>query len=102
MDAKGPFVALVIYSTTAEAQSALADRLARIATETLKSAPGFLGARVLVSEDEASLVTLTEWSDRQSFLEFRQSETGSGAVLLVSELHPKSYWLHQHGAVEST
>jgi hypothetical protein len=53
-----------------------------------------------VSEDGESLMTLTEWSDRDSFQQFRESEFGRAAILLTAELHPKAYWLRQHAAVE--
>ena len=82
MDMVEPFVALVIYPTTPAAQSRQADNLARIASEKIRALPGFLRGRVFVSEDGESLVTLTEWSDRESFQQFRQTEFGQAAVLL--------------------
>jgi hypothetical protein len=54
-----------------------------------------------VSEDGGSLVTLSQWSDRESFQQFRESEFGRAAVLLAADLHPQSYWLRQHGAIEA-
>jgi heme-degrading monooxygenase HmoA len=96
MDMVEPFVALVIYPTTRNAQARQADNLARIAAEKIRDLPGFLRARVLVGD---SLVTLTEWSDRESFLQFRQSEFGQAAIRLAAELHPQSYWLRQHATV---
>jgi heme-degrading monooxygenase HmoA len=56
---------------------------------------------VLVSEDGESLVTLTEWSDRESFQQFRQSEFGQAAIRLAAQLHPTAHWLRQHAAVEA-
>ncbi len=101
MDLVEPFMALVIYPTTPESQQRQADNLVRIASEKLRLLPGFLRGRVFLSEEGDSLVTLTEWSDRESFQQFRQSEFGRAAVLLVAELHPKSYWLRQHAAIEA-
>lgn len=66
MDIVEPFVALVIYSTTPDAQSRQA-----------------------------------EWSDRESFQQFRQSDFGQAAVHLTAALHPKAYWLLHHAAVEA-
>jgi heme-degrading monooxygenase HmoA len=100
MDAVEPFVALVIYPTTAEAQSRQADNLLRLVSETVRRLPGFLRGRVFVSEDGESLVTLTEWSDREAFQGFRQSEFGRTAVQLTAGLHVKAYWLRQHAALE--
>jgi len=94
-----PFLALVIYPTTAEAQTRHADNLIRLASEQLRSLPGFLRARVLLSEDGASLVTLTEWSDRESFQKFRESDFGRAASSVMAELHPNAYWLRQHAAL---
>jgi len=94
-----PFLALVVYPTTPEAQVRQADNLVRLAAEKLRTRPGFLGGRVFLSEEGDSLVTLTEWSDRDSFQQFRQSEFGRTAVLLAAELHPKSYWLRPHASI---
>jgi heme-degrading monooxygenase HmoA len=101
MDMVEPFVALVIYPTTRDAQGRQADNLARIASEKIRGLPGFLRARVLVTEDGDSLVTLTEWSDRESFLQFRQSEFGQAAIRLAAELHPQAYWLRQHATIDA-
>jgi len=101
MDLVEPFMALVIYPTTADAQARQADNLARIAAEKIRLLPGFLRGRVFLSEDGDSLVTLTEWSDRESFQQFRQSEFGKAAVLLAAALHPQSYWLRQHATIEA-
>lgn len=100
MDVVEPFLALVVYPTTPEAQTRQADNLVKIASEQLRLLPGFLRARVFLSEDGESLVTLSEWSDRESFQHFRQSEFGRAAVLLTAGLHPKAYWLRQHAGVE--
>lgn len=96
MNDSQPFVALVIYPTTAESQTRQAENLARLASREIGSLPGLLRARVLVSEDGGSLVTLTEWRDRESFQAFRESDFGRAASTLIAELHPKSYWLRQH------
>jgi len=101
MDVVEPFMALVIYPTTAEAQARQADNLVRIASEQVRLLPGFLRGRVFLSEDGESLVTLTEWSDREAFQQFRQSEFGRAAVLLTAGLHAKAYWLRQHAAIEA-
>jgi heme-degrading monooxygenase HmoA len=63
--------------------------------------PGFLRAQVFLSEDGESLVTLTEWSDRESFQRFRESDFGRAAIELAAGLHPRAYWLRQHAAVEA-
>lgn len=96
-----PFMALVIYPSTAEAQTRQADNLIKLVADKVRSLPGFQGARLFLSEDGKNLVTLTEWRDRESFQKFRQSEFGRAATELVAELHPISYWLRQHAAVEA-
>jgi heme-degrading monooxygenase HmoA len=101
MDMVQPFVALVIYPTTPDSQSRQADNLARIASEKISHLPGFLSARVLVSEDGESLVTLTEWTDRESFLQFRASEFGQAAIRLAVDLRPQAHWLRQHATIEA-
>lgn len=101
MDLVEPFMALVIYPTTPESQARQADNLVRLASEKLRLLPGFLRGGVFLSEEGDHLVTFTEWSDRESFQQFRQSEFGRAAVSLVANLHPKSYWLRQHAAIEA-
>ena len=100
MDAVEPFVALVIYPTTAEAQSRQADNLLRLVSDAVRLLPGFQRGRILLAEDGESLVTLTEWSDRESFERFRQSDFGRTAVQIATGLHAKAYWLRQHAALE--
>ena len=99
MDMVEQFLALVIYPTTAEAQARQADNLLKMAADRVRLLPGFLGARVFLSEDGESLVTLTEWSDRESFQQFRQSDFGRAAVQLSAGLNQKAYWLRQHATV---
>ena len=101
MDVVEPFMALVIYPTTPEAQERQAENLLRLAAATLRLLPGFLRGRVLLSEDGQSLVTLTEWSDRESFQRFRASDFGRAAGEVTAGLHPKAYWLRQHAAMEA-
>ena len=101
MDVVEPFMALVVYPTTPDAQQRQADNLLRLASEKVRHMAGFLGGRVFLSEDGGSLVTLTEWSDRESFQQFRQSEFGRAAVLLTASLHPEAYWLRQHARIEA-
>ena len=101
MDMVEPFLALVVYPTRPDAQARQADNLARIASEKIRALPGFLRGRVFPAEDGESLVTLTEWSDRESFLQFRQSEFGQAAIRLASGLHPQAYWLRQHATIDA-
>ena len=101
MDSGEPFVALVIYPSTPAAQVGQADTLLRMTEAALRSMPGFLGGRVFLSEDGESVVTLVEWRDRESFVEFRRTGFGRAATLAVGELHPKAYWLRPHATVEA-
>ena len=101
MDMVEPFVEVVIYPTTKDAQTRQADELVGIASEKVSAFPGFLRALVLASEDGAEVVAITQWSDRESFLEFRQSEFGRAAIQLATGLHPHAHWLRQHAAIEA-
>jgi heme-degrading monooxygenase HmoA len=101
MEAGEPFVALVIYPTTPDAQSRQADNLMRLASEKLRSLPGFRSGRVLLSEDGESLVTLTEWSDRDSYQRFRDSEFGRAATFLAAGLRPQILGLRVHAEIEA-
>ena len=101
MEAVEPFLSLVIYPTTPEAQAQHADNLVRMVGETVRLLPGFLRGRVFLAEDGGSLVTIVEWSDRESFERFRQTDFGRAATQLLAGLHPKAYWLRHHAAVDA-
>ena len=102
MTAVEPFVALVIYPTSPDAQAGQSDALTRAAQEKLRFLPGFLSARIFESEDGESIVSLVQWRDREAFERFRQSEAGRAAAVLASGLHPKAYWLRLIAAVEAS
>jgi heme-degrading monooxygenase HmoA len=99
MEKTEPFVALVIYPTTPDGQSRWAETLAKAARSELQLLPGFLHAQVLVSEDGQSLVTMTTWSDRESFEQFRNSDYGRMAALVASAAMPKPFWLRLHAEI---
>ena len=46
-------------------------------------------------------MTLSEWSDRESFLQLRQSGFGQAAAQLAAGLQPQAHWLRQHATVEA-
>jgi heme-degrading monooxygenase HmoA len=94
-----PFTALVIYPSTPGSQARQADNFLKLVSEEIRLRPGFLRSRVFLSDDGASLVTLTDWRDRESFQKFRESDFGRVATEIVQELHPKSYWLQQHAEI---
>jgi quinol monooxygenase YgiN len=96
-----PFVALVIYPTTPDAQSRHAGNLIRLFSDKVRAMPGFVRSRLLVSEDGARLVTFTEWRDRDSFDRFRESDFGRAALQLVVGLHPESHWLRPHATIDA-
>lgn len=101
MSATEQFVALVIYPTTAEGQIPQADSFVQVSGDRLRASPGFLSGRVLISEDGKSIVTITEWRDRESFMLFRQSDFGHDSVVLAIDLHPHPYWLRQHAEIDA-
>jgi heme-degrading monooxygenase HmoA len=93
------FVALVIYPSASAGQVGEADTLLREAESTIRAMPGFVSGRVFLAEDGESVVTMVEWRDRESFVNFRQSELGRAGVELAGERHPKAYWLIPHALV---
>jgi heme-degrading monooxygenase HmoA len=100
MDGAKPFAALVIYPTTPAAQEGQAENLLRVAEANLRAMPGFITGRVYLSEDGENVISLVEWRDRESFLQFRQSEFGRAATQVVGELHPTPYWLTRLAALD--
>lgn len=102
MDAAEPFVALVIYPTTQATQGSQAEALAAGAESIMRGMPGYIRGTVFLSEDGTSVISLVEWRDRDSFVQFRQSDFGRSATQMVSELHPKAYWLRPFATVEAS
>jgi heme-degrading monooxygenase HmoA len=100
VDMNESFVALVIYPTTPLSQGGQADTLLRMVGPAIRTMPGFVGGQVFVSEDGASVVTLVEWRDRESYAQFRQSEFGRGATQLAADMRPRPYWLRPYATVE--
>ena len=100
METTGSFVALVIYQSTRPAQIGHADTLLRMADDAIRSMPGFVKGRLFLSEDGEQVITMVEWRDRESFAHFRQSEFGRAGVQLLTELHPKAYYLHPYATVD--
>ena len=100
METTEPFVALVIYPSTASAQAGQAESLLRMAEAAIRNMPGFVSGRIFLTEDGESVVTLVEWRDRESYAHFRQTEFGRAATEVVGKLHPKAYWLRPYATVE--
>jgi heme-degrading monooxygenase HmoA len=100
MSSNEPFAALVIYPTTAPAQTGEAESLAQMA-ESIRTMPGFIRGRVFLSEDGGSVISLVEWRDRESFVQFRQSEFGRTATQVAVDLHPKAYWMRPFSSVDA-
>ncbi len=90
-------MALAIYPTTFDAQRRRADALARVTAAQVPSVQGLVRAQVLVSEDGKSIVTVTQWTDRDSFERYRHSELGRASVTIATKAHPKAFWLRIHG-----
>ncbi len=101
MTTADPFFALVIYPSTAATQAGHADTVLQMTGAALRSMPGFVTGRLLLSEDGESVITLVEWRDRESFERFRQSQAVRAASHIAAELHPKTYWLRLHAAVDA-
>lgn len=95
-----PFAALVIYPTTAAVQLGQAESLLQLAESAIRRMPGFISGRVFLSEDGEHIITLVEWRDRESFVNFRQSDFARSATQAIGELHPKAYWLNRLAAVD--
>jgi heme-degrading monooxygenase HmoA len=101
MEAVEPFVSLVIYPTEPASQTRAADNLAVLAAQKIRLLPGFLRGRIFVSDDGLNLISIAEWSDRESFEQFRRSEFGQSATQLLANLNPKAYWLRHHSALQA-
>jgi heme-degrading monooxygenase HmoA len=93
------FVSLVIYPSTAHAQVGQADTLLRMTEEPIREMPGFVSGRIFLAEGGDCIISMVEWRDRESFLQFRSSDFGRAAVQVAGELHPKAYWLTPHAQV---
>ena len=100
METTGSFVALVIYPSSPQAQAGQADTMLRV-SESIRTMPGFVSGRVFLSEDGESVISLVEWRDRDSFVQFRQSDEGRASTQMAGDLHPKAYWLRPHLTIDA-
>lgn len=96
-EANEPFVALVIYPTTREAQARQAATLTQALLDWMRGVAGLIRTQVFASEDGESIVTLAQWKDRESFERFRSDDRGQAAVGLAVAAHPKAFWLRVCG-----
>ena len=102
MDMVEPFVALVIYPTTPDAQSRQADNLARIASEKIRELPGFLRApRLRVGgrgeprdPHRVERPGVVPAVPAERVRPGRDPPRGRSCT-------PRAYWLRQHATVEA-
>jgi heme-degrading monooxygenase HmoA len=61
----------------------------RLGLDLLRTQPGFRSARLMVAEDETEATLIIEWTSREHFQEYRQTEIGRGLVEGAMRLHPQ-------------
>jgi hypothetical protein len=57
--------------------------------------PGFLSARLFLTEDGEKVVEHFQWMDRASYEAYRASELGKAAASLLVTLHPQVFFLRE-------
>ena len=82
------FVVMNSVRASKEELPALVTEVQRLGLDLLRAQPGFRSARLLVSEDQTEAALIVEWSSRDHFVEYRQTEVGRGLVEGAARLHP--------------
>src|SRR5262245_24832731 len=90
-----PFHVLMLFPTKPALQRDHAEKLATFIREGIKAQPGFLSARLFLTEDGAKVVEHFQWMDRASYEGYRASALGKAAAGLLVTLHPQVYFLHE-------
>lgn len=67
----------------------------RMDVAALQRQPGFREAQLMVAEDQTEAVLVTEWENREAFLDYRHTEAGQRNVEAAMHLHPQlSFYEH--------
>jgi quinol monooxygenase YgiN len=90
-----PFHVLMLFPTPAAQQRDHAEKLATFIREGIKGQPGFLSARLFLTEDGEKVVEHFQWMDRASYEAYRASELGKAAASLLVTLHPQVLFLRE-------
>ena len=84
-----PFAVMNVMTVEPEEAAALTARLESVGLGAIRSQAGFRSARLYRSEDDTQVVSITEWSTREDFLAYRQTDDAKRAVANALAAHPK-------------
>jgi hypothetical protein len=90
-----PFHVLMLFPTKPAQQREHAEKLASFIREGIKIQPGFLSARIFLTEDGEKVVEHFQWMDRAAYESYRSSELGKAAASLLVSLHPQVFFLKE-------
>jgi len=93
------FHVLMLFPTTPAQQRAHAEKLATVIREGIKGQPGFLSARLFVTEDGEKIVEHFQWMDRGAYEAYRVSDLGKAAASLLVSLHPQVHFLREQEVI---
>lgn len=82
------FIVINVVKASKEELPEILMNVQRLGLDALRAHPGFHFARLLVSEDQTEAKLIIEWDNRESFVAYRQSDTGRQLVMKAAELHP--------------
>ena len=84
-----PFCVINAVTAPKDELPALILDVQRLGLDALRAQPGFMQARLMVSEEKTEVMLLIEWATRDDFVAYRQSEFGRRVVETAMRLHPQ-------------
>jgi len=96
-----PFAVMNVVTIEPEEAAALTARLESASFGAIRGQAGFRSARLYRSEDDTQVVTITEWSTREDFLAYRQTDDARRAVADALAAHPKISFYEIVAAIEA-
>ena len=94
-DVHKPFHVLMLFPTQPAHQRKHAEKLSSFIREGIKVQPGFLSARLFLTEDGETIVEHFQWMDRAAYEAYRSSELGKSAAALLVSLHPQVFFMKE-------
>ncbi len=90
-----PFHVLMLFPTKPAQQREHAEKLSTFIRQGIKVQPGFLSARLFLTEDGEKIVEHFQWMDRAAYEAYRSSELGRSASALLVSLHPQVFFMRE-------
>lgn len=87
------FIVLSVFTSAPELRGRFVNLIDEFATTHTRLEPGICSVELFTDEGSEHIVTLVRWKDRESFEQFKRSDSGVQASQVALTLRPKIYFL---------